>query len=195
MTDAFYPLVAPPPPPAPPGSDDPKYPLECKVDFTAEGLQRLLLQFHEKPRIEALLASYSDEVQELELAMWDLTQAWNIDTAIGVFLDDLGDLAGISRNGLADSDYRLRIQAKWLANLSQGRTQDLLGIIQLFLGDIFPITVEEPGNLTSCISLDDVQVIITPEDLNFLLQLAKQAGSRLFLKVPALPRQQHTHVR
>ena len=69
--------------------------LTYQVDHCADGLERLLQQFKDRPRIAALLCAFVRQVQELEDAAWQLLTERHVDAAIGVQLDALGRIVGM----------------------------------------------------------------------------------------------------
>ncbi len=98
-----------------------------------EALARLLEQFKGKPRIEALLDLYVDQVQEIEVALYDVITETVLSTAIGTQLDNLGAVVNAERQGLSDADYRTVIRARIRVNLSSGTAADLIAITALLI--------------------------------------------------------------
>jgi hypothetical protein len=52
----------------------------------------------------------------------------DLDQAQGVWLDFLGNFVGELRAGANDADYRTFLQARIIANRSQGRIEDLIAV-------------------------------------------------------------------
>lgn len=96
--------------------------------ITAEGVDYLIDLFR-KPRNIAELEAYLDQVQELEDAAWALKDGFYLASAIGVQLDMLGALFGEPRLARTDEDYRASIRARWLAQRSNGRPEELISIV------------------------------------------------------------------
>lgn len=79
----------------------------------------------------AVRASYADEIQELENALWSIKYSKLLDSAFGASLDLIGRIVGEERNGRADPGYRIRIRARIRVNQSFGQAKDLLAICAL----------------------------------------------------------------
>ncbi|QMV49888.1 MAG: hypothetical protein [Mu-like cryoconite phage AB09] len=92
----------------------------------AEG--RLLEQYKDKPNIKALIDSLVAPIQTLEDAFDDLNNKRGIAGAVGVQLDRLGDIVGVTRDGLSDEPYRTRIRIRVIQNLSQGEPDRLIQV-------------------------------------------------------------------
>lgn len=98
------------------------------TDHVTAGLGLLIEQYRNKPRIEGLLASYLNRVQELEDAIWSVIIGRLIDYAVGVQLDALGRLVGQVRNGATDEPFRSRIRARIRANRSLAHPDDIIAV-------------------------------------------------------------------
>lgn len=102
--------------------------------YLAQGRDRLLHQFHDRPRLEALLGVYLGKLQELELVLWQLLVERTITTALGDSLTVLARKIGLARAGWSDAELRRLVRAEILVLRSSGAAEDLLGIIRAFLG-------------------------------------------------------------
>jgi hypothetical protein len=105
-----------------------------KTDYTSEGLDRLLSTLKGGTKLEALVASYVDRVQELEDAAFPVYAQWDIETATGDRLDRIGQILLVPRSGLTDEPYRLRLRAEIAILTSIGTEYDLVRVIQLLTG-------------------------------------------------------------
>jgi hypothetical protein len=105
------------------------------VNVKARGLSRMLSQFRGKPRFEALLASYLDEFQEIEDALYEVYTKRELQngTATGDLLAKLGKIVGQGSEGLSDDLYRLLIQARIASNRSNGRREELINVASLLV--------------------------------------------------------------
>jgi len=86
------------------------------LDHVDQMLDDLLSQFGDSLRLRALLELVGDEVQQLENVLNELHDERLLATAEGAQLDQYGKLAGVTRGGLVDDDYRVVVQV-WLAAL------------------------------------------------------------------------------
>lgn len=101
---------------------------------------KLIEQFKTRPRIESLLCDvFIQQIQELEVALFDLRTETTLDDAVGVQLDVLGVIIGQGRLGLGDENYRVLLKARVLANRSDGQLETLIAILVLIYGE--PVTI------------------------------------------------------
>ena len=107
--------------------------LERIADFCGESIDLLLPQFEASPRLHSLICSAINALDLIDAATVNLYQYWGIDAAPGVHLDRLGKIVGEDREGRSDVDYAVAIKTRVLINRSQGRVQDLVQIVRLFL--------------------------------------------------------------
>ena len=80
--------------------------IERVEDHCADGLELLLSQFQNKPRLAGVLCALLESVQEAEDAAWQLLTERDLDSAVGAQLDQLGRLVGEERQGRTDDQYR-----------------------------------------------------------------------------------------
>lgn len=99
------------------------------LDHCALGIERLATQFRHKPRIEALVCALASRWAGPDQALSDIQAFRAIGTGVGAQLDAIGDLLDLLRHGLTDDVYRTRLQAKALANASDGYPDQLLAIL------------------------------------------------------------------
>lgn len=99
--------------------------------------------------VQLLVAAFAAPAQDVENALQQLLlQRW-IDTAVGVQLDQLGEIVGQSRQGLDDDDYRRFCRARILTNRSDGRFETLIAIALLVLNEVgVTIRVTNEGTAT-----------------------------------------------
>ena len=111
---------------------------------------RLLFQYQGKANIEALISSLSSEqIQDLEDVLFDISTRLNIDTSVGVQLNNIGVIIGQPRNGQNDATYRLFLKGKAGRNVSEGDIERVLSIWKIITGgsvvqviEIFPANIE-----------------------------------------------------
>jgi hypothetical protein len=124
--------------------------LEQVTDHEEQAYGLFLDQYAEKPRLAALLASYTQEIQELEDAIWAVRLGRFLDNAEGAQLDVIGKLVGERRDGRADNVYRILITAKIRVNWSRGRPNDVIAVVRIVQGaenthryvSVFPASFE-----------------------------------------------------
>jgi hypothetical protein len=107
----------------------------------ADGLARLAEQYKGRPKILAIHTAIYEQIQELEDAIYEIDkgrQLWDGSTspAIGVQLDNIGTIVGISRNGLSDAQYLLFIFGKIAENFSDTTLASISSVVgYLFQAD------------------------------------------------------------
>ena len=109
--------------------------MEPITDHVAQGQALWIQQYKNKPRLEALLASYTQEVQELEDAIWEVRLSRYIDNATGAQLETLARLVGQTPQGENDALLRLLVKVRIRINRSHGHFNDILAIGHLLFGD------------------------------------------------------------
>jgi hypothetical protein len=82
-----------------------------------------------------ILDSFSRRAQEMEDVMYEMLTERGINTAEGINLDRIGEILGVSREGLTDALYLDAIFAQIIANNSDATARDLLSVVQLIVGD------------------------------------------------------------
>jgi hypothetical protein len=133
--------------------------LEPIKDHVEEGRGLLLEQYKGKPRLDALLASYTRQVQKLEDAVWSVILGRMLENAVGVQLDKIGKIVGQPRLGEPDVRYRMLIQVRIAINRSSGYPDEIVNIVRLvcqapFAPHAFEFDDELPGTGFRLIFLD-----------------------------------------
>lgn len=110
-----------------------------------DAIDRLIQQYKNSPRIQGILKALVEQIQELETVQTQLNEERAIDTAIGVQLDNLGKIIGLTRiGGEPDEAYRIRLQARIGLNVSQGEPERLISTFKLLVGADFVLLQELP---------------------------------------------------
>lgn len=151
-------------------------------NITEIGKSRLSSHTREFQDTVDVLAMLTDQIQELENDLKFTEQTvYNITASSGVLLDRIGEVVGQSRNGLSDSDYRGYLQARILANMSDGNREVFIALsIALWGGTV---TVADINHATFSVTpnvtiTDSVQVVY---DKFKIFQAARTAGVRILL--------------
>lgn len=106
----------------------------AKIEDHEEQSQALLVdQYQEKPRIAAYLASFTQESQEFEDALWDVLILRPLDNAQHAQLDVIGKIVGEPRNDRPDEIYKPFIRARILVNRSEGHPSDIRAVVEAVL--------------------------------------------------------------
>jgi len=102
-----------------------------------------------------------------------LVNVWQVDTAQGVFLDNVwGKIVGVSRTlptnpptVLGDADYRTLILLKALSNITASTSPAINGLLLNWLGDGFRAYVSDIGNMEMLLNFE---FLLTPVQLAIL---------------------------
>lgn len=141
----------------------------------------LLARVFRKDAIEAILTSWLTQVQALESAFYDVLSI-TFANAGEDQLDQIGELLGRPRAGLADDNYRLLLQGTALAIASSGTGPELHAIADLLLKEV-KFTLTEPQHATVKIE-PDAAVALGASLLVEVLARAKTGGVRLLVVDP-----------
>ena len=159
------------------------------LDHCDEGVARFISQFQDKPRLSALLCAFLNQVQELEVAIFDLITERVIGFAIGAQLDILGDIVGQERLAFGDTDFRTLIRARIKVNRSDGQPEQLLEILRLVLLDTpapeIKIAEFFPASVHLCVP---TELTFDADIINSLLQAAKATAVLLIFKFTLSPK-------
>ena len=120
------------------------------TDHTEAAKARLLQQYKGKANIEALLDSLGgQQIQDLEDILFDINSRLDIDTSVGVQLDNIGVIVGQPRSGKDDATYRIFLKAKAGRNVSEGDIERVISVWKIITGgaviqviELFPAEVE-----------------------------------------------------
>ena len=151
----------------------------CKTapQHVEEAQANLVEQFKAKERIDALLASWVEQVQDIEDSLCSILELSTLDTAIGETLDGFGAIVGEERKGRADDDYRLAISSRISLNVMEGTPEQIVQFIRgLVHGDKTVEIIEDfPAGFLIRIA---TKISVVGIDVALLLQDAKPAGVR-----------------
>ena len=89
-------------------------------DLVEEALGLLPSQWSDKDNMQGLVKSIEENVQVVEDQNYQILQERGVYTAVGVQLDNIGLIVGVSREGRFDPEYRQAILARIATNTSDG---------------------------------------------------------------------------
>lgn len=120
------------------------------TDHVQQCLDQMMQQYKDQPNFAALMTALVNQIQDLEDAIFALDsgrQLWDGQEfpAIGAQLDVIGEIVGISRNGLSDPEYLLFIFGKIAQNFSDSTVPAILSVLNyvfqaqsVLLQEIYP---------------------------------------------------------
>jgi len=105
-----------------------------KIDnHTERALDRSATQYRQKPKHEAFISSFADQVQDAEDAVFDMIDARVLENAEGAQLDGIGEIVGLDRQGRGDDEYRILLLVKIGQNSSQGGPEKVIQIFRILI--------------------------------------------------------------
>lgn len=140
--------------------------------LTTEGIARLLEQYKESTQLNTLMRIYLDSVQEAENVTWDMRLKLILANAVGDQLDILGAIVGEPRNDREDALYKIWIGVRIRLNRSFGRPLDVIECLLLATEADFEYREHEDA----CFSIIFNEMPLYPNDLNYVVYLARAAG-------------------
>jgi len=147
--------------------------LTKKTNHIVEAISNLIFEFQEEsPKLHALVASYVDQIQDLENVAFELLEDRSLDTAEGEQLDGLGQIVGLERGGLDDDEYRLRLRVQIKLNLSAGTIENVIEVAFLITDE--PVLLVESYPATILITI--VNVTTDPLLVRRIINEARSAG-------------------
>lgn len=153
------------------------------TDHATRAVERLGQQYR-KPKFEAFLRALIGPLQTVENTAWDVLTLRNVDTAIGVQLDTLGEIVGQPRNGMVDADYRRAIRARIAVNNSNGTIHDVITAAKLVIDNVLVKVViipQYPAALTVVASGAAVTTGVADIVIDFLRETVS-AGVRILFE-------------
>jgi hypothetical protein len=113
-------------------------------DLVAQAQARLISQFQNKPKIAGFLSAFSQQVQDLENAVWQLNTERALPIAVGAQLDGLGSIVGIKRLGRDDETYRAAIKGQIGVNTTNATPEDVISNFKFMTNSDFVYLIEYP---------------------------------------------------
>src|SRR5579862_9413233 len=152
--------------------------MEHITDHVAQALSRLAQQYRGKPRLAGMVAVLGKQIQEIEDMLFSILGE-TIDLSVGAQLDVLGRIVGEKRLGDGDANYRLRIKARILLNVSSGAPEELLAIFRLLTSDVQGAAVQIEEQYPAALVVRVLKAVIaSPSTYAGILQAAKDGGVR-----------------
>lgn len=152
-----------------------------KTTHVSEALARLLEQFKTNPEMIALLTSWATQIQELEVVAFDVINGRGIDSAVGAQLDGIGQIIGEERGGAIDANYRLRLKARVLLNLSSGTIPQILEIFELLISADQTLALTEYYPASFRLEIEGSVSDDSATELEQILQQARAGGTHAAL--------------
>lgn len=149
------------------------------LDHQLQALQRLLQQYKDKPNIQAVIDTYTKQIQELEDALFPLLTVLSIPDSEGYQLDVIGKIVDQPRTTPDDARYRILLYVKIGQNVSQGEPERIINVYKLLTESEYVHYI----NLTSAeIQLLGTEDFPDQDEVNFVftqMQRVVAAGVRI----------------
>lgn len=176
-------------------AEDPLFPPTPVADLTFQGsyatrgLERLIKEFQEKPRLAAVLVTWLEAARELEVVFWDILSMSDLSLAFGAHLDTIGKIVGVLRGGLSDTPYRALLRAQIRSLRSRGRPTDIIEVARLvFLSDAF-LYHDKLDDEPAAAAIDATGIVL-PFDAALtraIFARTRAAGVRLYVMTTGTP--------
>lgn len=162
------------------------------TEHEAKAKSRFIDQFKNKEKLAFAIASYAEQIQDLEDAAFEVIVERTLSSAVGVQLVTLARLVGAPVTTLVDAELRIIVQAQIAINLSDGTPEDLIKILALILSnsadEVFHIT-EEPTHQVRLVIEDLIDpAVLDPDTLIRLLDSADMGSIRILLDYNLKPK-------
>ncbi len=145
-------------------------------DHSVVGLTNLLSQYQGKPRIEAFLTAFLDQIDSIEDLVVEVICKRSLFTAENGQLDTIGKIIDYKRpSGLTDSPYRLLLTGKVFADGADGTREDFINLLDTVLS----YTTVETTDFWPCTFRVFADSVTYHEETWFLLQRMAPAGVRI----------------
>lgn len=106
-----------------------------ETDLAGRAVDNALWQYSKMPRFQAFLEALINAVQPAESVGFDVYEGIRLAAAVGTQLDLLGALVGEPRAGKVDDEYRTFIRVKIKVNRSNGKAEEIYGVLALISFD------------------------------------------------------------
>ncbi len=142
-----------------------------------QAASRVSEEYKDATLVVATMRAAVQALQQLEDAIGILYQT-NIGNAANSELDIIGRIVGQPRNNMGDSQYRLWVMARMLANRSSGTAEELIAIAYIVTRGTVPILLSEFYPAAVVIQIGATSMV-NPSDLQAILQDARAGGVEL----------------
>ena len=89
-------------------------------------LSLLLDQYKTKENFKSILEAVGEQSNDIETAIFELKDEYDLNTAVGDQLDVIGSIIGLTRDGRIDDNYRILLKVKAEINSSAGTPESLI---------------------------------------------------------------------
>lgn len=104
-----------------------------KISHLERALSRLPYR-QDKENMRKLLSIYVSELDNIEDILMSLANLTDVETVTGIWLDYLGKIIGVSRNGRNDEEYREALLLQISINNADGTPDIILDILNRYTG-------------------------------------------------------------
>lgn len=129
-------------------------------DIKETSLNRLISGLDEES-YHTFIEVFTEELGDLISSIEGILNSKNIDDNSGVWLDYLGYIIGVGREGRSDEDFRVAMRLKILINRSSGTTQEVQDIVKSFTSSSHTLIGKYPSSLSGTLYLNGQDNIST----------------------------------
>lgn len=99
-----------------------------ELDHAGAAESRIAQQYKASTRLLGLIGAFTEQVQDIEDALYPMCLLKSIDDSVGAQLDLIGVILNQARGPAADAQYRLMLKAKAKVDHSSGTAEDLIAV-------------------------------------------------------------------
>ena len=111
-------------------------------------LDRMIQQYKGRPLFEGLITAFVTQIQDLENAIYPIDQYRQLLFAYGQQLDNLGEIIGLKRNGLNDSEYLILL----LGTIAENNSDTTAPVLLYIVKTVFQATnvfIKDPNSISN----------------------------------------------
>jgi hypothetical protein len=167
-----------------------EYPIDensVRDDLTDRALARRTDDYKRDTNFGYLVKSFTDQLQEIENATWEVILERLLDNAEGVQLTVLGKIVGEPRFSADDDEYRVGVRCRIAVNKSQGFRSDIYLVCTMCLrynNETIDFKIREHYPCTVFVDCADYQFDMSLELIMGYLHDTRSGGVRLQLIYP-----------
>jgi hypothetical protein len=145
-----------------------------EVAFIEDAIRRLLYQYHDAENLKNIIRGLATQSYDEKETLDRILTREILATATGEQLDAWGNILGVARGAMTNTQYRAAIYLKIFINYSEGRIEDLIYVFYAFMN---PTNVELTELAPATISLQANDPVIPDlESARLAIEVCKAAG-------------------
>jgi hypothetical protein len=137
-----------------------------KIEDYSINTDLIIEQFKQSDNLRGMIDAVNKQLDDLEIALFEIRDLFYLSTAVGVQLDVIGRIFNVERQGLSDEDYRKLIGARASIRTS-GEPESIITILKVIDGATFVTYIPAYPAIPAAFYLI-TDATITQENLNLI---------------------------